>query len=692
MAVYKADILDVELNTGNIARSFLCHNIGKDDTKADRFGVRVYRDGEPESLSGCSIQGYMMRPNGTNLAITGSNTGVSGNEAWVDLPQAAYDYEGQFCLALKLIGGGVTGTVRIIDGMINNTFVSDAVAPTAAVPTYQEILSVYDQMVAAKNGSVRFDTDQTLTAAQKTQARGNIEAASESDVSDLKSALSLSGIVSMPYVKTGTGYIGDNGFINYSSSGSGYNYMMLIDNADVVSQIKHIKAHLGNNNYKYGIAFADANGSPLSTHFYGKFPSATASAQIIDVDVPIGTAKIYLYNRYSVLENPTITIVTNDGYEARILIAETDIDALQERNSNANMLMTAYVKRGYWYNAAGSSTGNFDYYIVPVESGTSYTISKGVRFLSKQSTLISGHNPVTTDDISYTADYTGDLYITFSNTIDGIYCCKTAEYQEGAGWFNKKYLAQSSGVSECSVMSQKAVTDLVASSNGDALNGKKWVACGDSFTHGDFTGLSATDYTFQDEPYKNQNKVYPFFIGRRTGAIVVNEAVNGSTMAYVDGARSEFSTPNGRYTQIPSDADYITLYFGINDSHQNVPIGTIDDTENTTFYGAWNIVMGYLITHYPTAKIGIIISNGCDSIDYPNAEIAIAKKWGVSYFDMNGDYTIPLVYRVNGKPNLCQDVINTRTLQYRVSSSNGHPNVACHEDESTFIESWIKSL
>lgn len=189
MAVYKADILDVELNTGNIARSFLCHNIGKDDTKADRFGVRVYRDGEPESLSGCSIQGYMMRPNGTNLAITGSNTGVSGNEAWVDLPQAAYDYEGQFCLALKLIGGGVTGTIRIIDGMINNTFVDDALVPMQSVPTYQEILAVYDQMVAAKNGSVRFDQSQSLTETQKSVARMNIDAANDSDVSDLKSAL-----------------------------------------------------------------------------------------------------------------------------------------------------------------------------------------------------------------------------------------------------------------------------------------------------------------------------------------------------------------------------------------------------------------------------------------------------------------------------------------------------------------------
>ena len=208
MAVYKADILDVELNTGNIARSFLCHNIGKDDQKADRFGVRCFRDGEPVSLSGVSIQGFMLRPNGSHFHIHGSaNTGVSGNEAWVDLPQEAYDYEGQFCLALKLIGGEVTGTIRIIDGMVNNTFVDGAVAPTAAVPTYQEILSVYDQMVAAKAGSVRFDTDQALTAAQMTQARGNIEAASESDVSDLKSAFNN---VDAQYVYE-TGYIDCSG-------------------------------------------------------------------------------------------------------------------------------------------------------------------------------------------------------------------------------------------------------------------------------------------------------------------------------------------------------------------------------------------------------------------------------------------------------------------------------------------------
>lgn len=224
------------------------------------------------------------------------------------------------------------------------------------------------------------------------------------------------------------------------------------------------------------------------------------------------------------------------------------------------------------------------------------------------------------------------------------------------------------------------------------LKGKKWVACGDSFTQGDFSGLSATEFKYQDGKYVGQNKVYPFVIGLRTGAEIVNEAISGSTMAYVDGTHNEFSTLNGRYTQIPSDADYITMYFGINDSHHQVPIGTINDTGNTTFYGAWNTVMQYLIANYPDAKIGIIISNGCDTIDYPNAEIAIAKKYGVAYLDMNSDYKVPILFRVNGKPETDASIIQANYEHYRVSSTNGHPNVAMHEYESTIIQHWLESI
>ena len=150
MAVYKRDIVDINLETGNIHRSFLKHSIGYKDQKADHFGIRTYRDGVPVDLTGVSVQGIFLPPQGDPIAITSGNI-VDGNVAEVVLPQACYNYDGQFTLSIKLVdsNNSVTGTMRIVDGMVDNTHASGTVAPTSAVPTYQEILSTYDEMVAA---------------------------------------------------------------------------------------------------------------------------------------------------------------------------------------------------------------------------------------------------------------------------------------------------------------------------------------------------------------------------------------------------------------------------------------------------------------------------------------------------------------------------------------------------------------
>ena len=148
MAVYKQNIVDIELNSGNVHRSFLKHSIGTGDSAADRFGVRVFRDKEEVDLDGVSCQGFFRNSRGENIALTSAGT-VDGNIAYVTLPQACYNYEGPFCLSIKLIGGGVTGTMRIVDGMVDNTNTGSAVAPTETVPTYQEVLAVYDDMVEA---------------------------------------------------------------------------------------------------------------------------------------------------------------------------------------------------------------------------------------------------------------------------------------------------------------------------------------------------------------------------------------------------------------------------------------------------------------------------------------------------------------------------------------------------------------
>lgn len=175
--IQKLDIVGIELNNGTMHRSWLNHSIGTGDNKANRFGMRVFRDGQPVNLGGASVQGYFRNSRGTNIAIT---TGaISGNLAYVILPQACYNYEGLFTLAIKVIGDGVTETMRIVDGMVDNTNSGNAVAPTGTVPTYQEVMAVYNQMVEAKNGVVRFDIEQTLTENQMARARANTKSASE---------------------------------------------------------------------------------------------------------------------------------------------------------------------------------------------------------------------------------------------------------------------------------------------------------------------------------------------------------------------------------------------------------------------------------------------------------------------------------------------------------------------------------
>lgn len=230
--------------------------------------------------------------------------------------------------------------------------------------------------------------------------------------------------------------------------------------------------------------------------------------------------------------------------------------------------------------------------------------------------------------------------------------------------------------------------------NGDTdkLENKRWVVCGDSFSHGDFTSI--TEPKILDGIYAGQLPVYSFLIGNRTKCNVDNIAVNGGTLSYVNNGGFTKPSTGLLYTTDFSDADYITLYYGINDMHQNVPIGTINDTEPTTFYGAWNVTLEYLITNYPGAKIGVIITNGCGAsgVAYPTATEAICKKWGVPYLDLDGGVGCATMLRCSTRNPASDALKGLRYDQQKVSATNGHPNELAHKIESTFIEAWLKSL
>lgn len=235
--------------------------------------------------------------------------------------------------------------------------------------------------------------------------------------------------------------------------------------------------------------------------------------------------------------------------------------------------------------------------------------------------------------------------------------------------------------------------------NQDVLYGKKWVVVGDSFSNG-----GTYDDIIDSGLYKGKRALYQYLIGNRHLMNIVHFATGGRTLTTPETILSHncFSDTdsNYNYTDVPTDADYITIWLGINDSKTEsgetsvgeTPLGTIDDTTVHTFYGAWNVVLEYLLEHNPYAHIGIIVSNGCTGTNYPNAIKAVARKWGIAYLDLNNDYTIPLMHRVNGKSEVCERAIELRKSAFWVSPTNGHPNAHAQAYQSTFIENWLKTL
>ena len=249
----------------------------------------------------------------------------------------------------------------------------------------------------------------------------------------------------------------------------------------------------------------------------------------------------------------------------------------------------------------------------------------------------------------------------------------------------------------------KRISNLYPQDN--ILFGKKYVACGDSLTAGDFTGYTDENgktgvLSDAFSPEYGSYKTYPYWIASRNGMTLVNSGINGSVMAiskeYIDGTQSaiDYRSPFSlqRYKDIPADADYITLWFGVNDKDHTY-LGTISDTTNETFYGAWNVVLPYLMENHPKAKIGVVITFGIPDSPYTQAVREVAEKWGVPYFDFPRGKQSPIIIRNKDTDYAVdQSIVDWKFNYYSVAETNHHPNLIAHEYESTCLEAWLRSL
>lgn len=145
MALTHIDIADIDLDSGTVHRTYTHRLIGEGDNNANRYGVRLFRGGEPVAIGGSTCEGYFIRhAHGDTVVISG---GVfQGQEAYIDLPQACYAYEGDFTLIIKLVGSGITGTMRIVDGTVTQTTTDTQIDPGSVIPDISELLALVEGM------------------------------------------------------------------------------------------------------------------------------------------------------------------------------------------------------------------------------------------------------------------------------------------------------------------------------------------------------------------------------------------------------------------------------------------------------------------------------------------------------------------------------------------------------------------
>lgn len=324
MANYREDFANINLETGTISRNFMNHSIGGGDALGDRFGVRVFRNGEAVTLGG-TCAGYFVR-NTTGETVVITDGVVSGNEAYVTLPAACYAVEGSFTLAIKVTVDSEIVTLRIVDGVVDRTNTSVIVDPGDILPSIEDLLqaiedavesipadysSLWASLAPAFSTSIAYKAGQYVTYDGKfwrfttDHAAGAWNAAHATqvnvggDMSDLKSALAnnklLWSIIENSYVKT-------NGEISSYSGWNRTDYTLISDFAKLIAK--------SSAQSQYNV-FYNANKTALC--------SFTVGTTDTEIEVPLDAVYVIFSNTASGMNNLDVVGVKKTALEIPVI-------------------------------------------------------------------------------------------------------------------------------------------------------------------------------------------------------------------------------------------------------------------------------------------------------------------------------------------------------------------------------------
>lgn len=179
-----------------------------------------------------------------------------------------------------------------------------------------------------------------------------------------------------------------------------------------------------------------------------------------------------------------------------------------------------------------------------------------------------------------------------------------------------------------------------------------YLAIGDSLTQG---------FKSWTNELKLHEIPYPLAVKNKLGLKEsYNRGLSGSILAN-DTSISTTYLPMSNDVRMAEyeNADIISIMGGTNDKLENVVLGDITSTDETTYYGGYKKLIEYLLTNNPNSFIFLITqpcwgeyglenANGNTVNNYVNATIEIGRYYGIPVFDLNANTRYGYYQLANG--------------------------------------------
>lgn len=216
------------------------------------------------------------------------------------------------------------------------------------------------------------------------------------------------------------------------------------------------------------------------------------------------------------------------------------------------------------------------------------------------------------------------------------------------------------------------------------LKGKKILFIGDSITEG--VGASSVEKRYTD------------LVAKKTGAVVYNYGVGGTRIAKQQKPSvdpkwdGDFCT---RAKDMEKEADVIVVFGGTNDfGHGDADLGTMDDRNYETFYGALHTLYTYLCDTYPYAKKVVMtpLHRSDEDLLLPPPHATKATGTLKTYVEIIREVAEYYAYPVLDmfKNSGIQPQITSNREAYTIDGL--HPNDTGYELISDMIISFLKTL